>query len=307
MPKRQLTVRNKENEQQPVATRSSAKRASTNDPVPSKRSKTLHEEKDTEKENQPEPLVAAAASEPAVQPVVSEVLNVSDDEDDEGEEIDYPPSFREKKDQSEDHPTNKQYIVYEQANQPAVVVSKTARYWSNKYRKVIRHVYPDTYDLFIHNDFNCYGELEIVENCLLELSKSIFVVQQRNLARVQYVRKPANAINYVLAFRRLEALTILLEYTDSISGIDDGERFYDIMRVIGACYVTILRGLLPKSMFTKVERPDDELIKKLKRIAKQIPNFKQVLEKSMIVGYMFLSIADVCSAYTTVLAVGGMC
>ena len=307
MPRRQLTVRTKENEQpqSSLATaRSSTKRKSTGETVASKRSKALHDEKDADKENQPERPVAAPASEPVVQPVVDEVLNISDEEDDEGGEIDYPPSFRNKNDQGEDHPTNKQYVVYAKANQPPVIVSKTARYWSNKYCKTIRHVYPDSYDLYIHADFSCYGELEIVENCLLDLTKAIFVVQQRVLARTQYVRKPANKINYVLGFRRVEALTNLLENTDGISGIDDGERFDDIMRVIGACYVTILRGLLPKSMFKKVEQADGDLTKKLKKIAKQIPNFKEVLEQSLVIGFMFLSIGDICSAYTTVLRVG---
>jgi len=75
--------------------------------------------------------------------------------------------------------------------------------------------------------------------------------------------------------------------------------------VIGACYVTILQGLLPKIMFKKFDekKSDEELIKKLQKISKQIPNFKQVLEQAIIIGYMFLTIADVCSTYTNILQI----
>jgi hypothetical protein len=43
------------------------------------------------------------------------------------------------------HPTNKQYIVYE--NTEPTMVSNTARFWSRKYLKVLRHVNPDVYDV----------------------------------------------------------------------------------------------------------------------------------------------------------------
>jgi len=233
----------------------------------------------------------------------------SDDSDDELEEEEEQQqqisSIADNEDDGEDHPTNKQYLIYENAdpNKEPYIISKTARYWSLKYRKVLRHVCPDAYGMYIHADFSCYGELEIVENCLLDLTKAIFIVQQGILNRLNYVRKPSDKINYILAFRRLEALTILLDYTDGISGIDDGDRFYDIMRVIGACYVTILRGLLPKIMFEKIENIDENLVKKLTKISKQIPNFKQVLKQAIIVGYNFLTIADVCSAYTKILQI----
>jgi hypothetical protein len=56
-------------------------------------------------------------------------------------------------------------------------------------------------------------------------------------------------------------------------------------------------------MFEKIENFDENLIKKLKQISKKIPNFKQVLEQALCVGYIFLTIADVCSAYTKILQV----
>jgi hypothetical protein len=315
MPKRYLTVQNKGNEHEEqqvlsISTRSSAKRASTNELNPTKKAKI-----DVDKENEP----AISIPDNLILPVLCTLLPPPDDEleSDEESSISSIPEDEEEPQQQNpissiadnenghDHPTNKQYLIYETTdpNQEAYIISKTARYWSQKYRKVLRHVCPDAYGMYIHADFSCYGELEVVENCLHDLTKTIFVVQQGILNRANYVRKPIDKVNYVLAFRRLETLTILLDYTDGISGIDDGDRFYDIIRVIGACYVTILRGLLPKIMFEKIQTIDENLVKKLKKISKQIPNFKQVLEQAIIIGYLFLTIADVCSAYTKVLQV----
>jgi hypothetical protein len=327
MPKRYLTVQNQGNEQpQSLATntRSASKRASTDESIPAKRTKT--EVKHTNKENIPESSTNESESSLINSPILpilgllkpsadetegnddedkSSVSSVTiDDNDDEFEETPEEPisSLADNDNNGEDHPTNKQYLVYKNPNpkQEDYIISKTARYWSLRYRKVLRHVNPDLYGMYIHNDFSCYGELEVVENCLLDLTKTIFLVQQGVLIQS---RKPADKINYLLGFRRLEALTILLDYTDGISGIDDGGRFYDIIRVIGACYVTILRGLLPKIMFEKIENIDEILVKKLKKISQQLPNFKQVLEQALIIGHMFLTIADVCSAYTKILQV----
>ena len=271
MPKRTLTVQNKGNEHEQqassVITRLSSKRANTNELLPIKKSKIddTHIDKEnipkrqtrqSTKSKEPEPLPPPPSPVKIIEPTLSEVINIPDDESEsESEEEELPIPATTNDDNGTDHPTNKQYIIYENAgpNQEQFIISKTARYWNQKYRKVLRHVNPDSYGMYIHNDFSCYGELEVVENCLLDLTKAIFIVQQGILARLNYVRKAADKINYILAFRRLEALTILLDYTDEISGIDDGDRFYDIMRVIGACYVTIFRGLLPQIMFEKIE------------------------------------------------------
>jgi len=328
MPKRHLAVQNKgnEHEQQPQAssaiTRLSSKRSNINESISIKKPKI--EEKHIDKENipkrqtrqsnkpkepEPEPERSPSPVPPVniIEPVVEQILNPLNDTDSEfeDEDVEIPMSSTADDDNGIEHPTNKQYLIYENAgpNKEPFTISKTARYWNSKYRKVLHHVNPDLYGMYIHNDFNCYGELEVVENCLLDLAKAVFVVQQGILARLNYARKPADKVNYILAFRRLEALTLVLNYTDEISGIDDGDRFYDIMRVIGACYVTVLRGLLPQIMFKKIENIDGNLVKKLNKISKQIPNFKQVLEQALIVGHMFLTIADVCSAYTNILQV----
>ncbi|CAF0915420.1 unnamed protein product [Adineta steineri] len=329
MSKRHLSVQNKgaEHEQQQqqsssVLTRLSSKRANTNESNSTKKPKI--EEKYVDKENIPKrqtrqstkskvPERLPSPPPPPPPPVLSPVKiiepvldNTTDDSD--VDELEVVSDNEEEQrqaadDNGKDHPTNKQYVIYENAgpkNEP-FIISKTARFWNQKYRKVLRHVNPDAFGMYIHNDFSCYGELEVVENCLLDITKAIFIVQQGFLERLNYVRKPADKINYVLGFRRIEALSILLDFTDGISGIDDGERFGEIMRVIGACYVTILRGLLPQIMFKKVENTDKNLVKKLNTISKQIPNFKQVLERALVVGYNFLTIGDVCSAYTNIL------
>ncbi|CAF2761310.1 unnamed protein product [Rotaria sp. Silwood2] len=329
MSKRHLAVQNKgnEHEQQPqsstIQTRLSSKRANTNELISIKKPKI--EEKHVDKENIPKretrqstkakerELLPLPPSPVPVSPIETieakpdKPMNPPDNTDDEidNDEDEYLTLPIDDNDNGKDHPTNKEYVIYENArpNKQPSIISKTARYWTNKYRKNLRHVNPDAYGMYIHADFSCYGELEVVENCLLDLTKTIFIVQQGILARLNYQRKPADKVNYVLGFRRLETLTLLLEYTDSISGIDDGDRFYAIMRVIGSCYVTILRGLLPDVMFKKIQTVDEILIKKLNKILKQIPNFRQVLEQALIIGHMFLTIADVCSAYTNILQI----
>lgn len=340
MPKRYLTVQNKENDsdQQQTSTtnttaRTSTKRANTNDPIPAKKAKT--DVGQVDQENRPE----TASSPPPISIVnnpifpllyelglfnrnvydagdddsdvyaddsaTSSLTHDSDDDDDEMQDTDEPPisTLADNIDDGEDYPRNKQYLVFRNPNpnKEDYIISKTARYWSLRYRKVLRHVNPDMYGMYIHADFNCYGELEVVENCLRDLTRTLFFVQQ---GVINVPQKPAEKVNYILGFRRLEALTILLEYANSIGGIDDGDRFYDIMRVIGALYVTILGGLLPKVMFEKITTIDENLVKRLRSLARQIPNFKQVLEQALIIGHLFLTIGDVCSAYTQILQVG---
>ena len=105
----------------------------------------------------------------------SSVLSVSDDEL--GNQQQEPiSSIADNDGAGEDHPTNKQYLIYTNSNpnKDGYVISKTARYWSLKYRKDLRHVIPDLYNMYIHSDFECYGELEVVENCLMDLTKTLF-------------------------------------------------------------------------------------------------------------------------------------
>jgi len=146
--------------------------------------------------------------------------------------------------------------------------------------------------MYIHNDFICYGELEVIENCLIDIVKGIFFKRKNQM----------NFSHYILTFRRLEALTIVLDCTDNFSSMDDGARFVEIIRVIGACYVTILRDLLPKSMFNNEELNNEEM-RKLNKISHQLPNFKEVIKRALIIGHMYLTIGDTFSGYTNILQV----
>ena len=311
MPKRPLTVQNKgpeskaEASSSTAAARSSVKRPMTVESSVSKKIKV--QPKEEEEEKKPigkENLPKESKVQPKPKPVPTPIDWSLSEAEDEEEEIDYPTSAINNKDGSRQHPTHKEYLVYDNIKSlPTRVVSKTARYWSTKYLKALNRVHPDMYRMYINNDFNGYGQVEVVENCLLDLTKSVFMAQRGVLSRMQEVPKPNDKVNYTLGFRRLEALTILLDNAEGISGIDDGDRFYELMRVVGACYVTILRGLLPKAMFQKLDKTDAALEKALKKIAKHLPNFKQALEEALIVGHGFLSLANVCSIYTSVIQV----
>ena len=308
MPKRPFTVQNKgpESTAEPssTGTRASLKRPTTVEPSVSKKIKVQPKEEEEQKPIGKENIPKKSKAQPKPKPVPIKIeLSLTDAEEEE-EEIDYPKSAINNKDGSRQHASYKEYLVYDGENGGASrVISKTARYWGTKYLKALNRVHPDAYGMYINNDFSSYGQVEVVENCLLDLTKAVFIVQRGVLNRMQEVPKPSNKVNYILGFRRLEALTIVLDHADSISSIDDGDQFYDIMRVIGACNVTILRGLLPKTMFRKLNKTDAALEKAAKKIAKRLPNFKQVLEQAMIVGHSFLSIADVCSIYTSVIQV----
>ena len=303
MPKRYLTVQNKDDEQQQTLSKVKSLRKNNDQTVKKSEIKETNIDKENKPKRQSNDKTNKRKHSPSINIEVISDTNQTDSDNDEVEE----PLFSsiDDEDHGKDYPANKQYLIYENATpkKEPLIISKTARYWSFKYRKVLCHVNPDAYGMYIHADFSCYGELEVVENCLLDLTKSVFIVQQGILDRLSFKSKPVEKVNYVLGFRRLEALTILLDYTNGISGIDDGERFGNMIRVIGACYVTILHGLLPRTMFKKLDKIDDNLIKTLNKIAKQIPNFKQVLERALIIGHMFVTIGDICSAYTNILQV----
>ena len=147
--------------------------------------------------------------------------------------------------------------------------------------------------MYIHNDFVCYGELEVIENCLIDITKKVFHKRKDQL----------NFHHCILAFRRLEALTIVLDNAHCFVSIDDVSRFHEIIRVIGACYVTILRSLLPKAMLIDNEELNNDDMEKLHKISQQLPNFKQVLKRALIFGHIILSTGSILSAYTNILQV----
>jgi hypothetical protein len=124
MPKRTHDSENKENEPEPGAITASesapTKRVKTVDQPLNDRKEEPQSDHDDEEEN-------------------------DDDDDDDEEQGPIPISAVLVLNEGTIHPTNKQYIVYEGTD--LGMVSKTARFWSRKYLKIIPHVDPDRYDV----------------------------------------------------------------------------------------------------------------------------------------------------------------
>ena len=145
--------------------------------------------------------------------------------------------------------------------------------------------------MYIHNDFMSYGQLEVIENILLDMAKGIFPSTQTILTFPRAI----------YAFRRWEALILLLvEDLFAWTSIDDGQRISDIIRVIGACSVTILRQLFPPAFFQPIETFDRE---QLKKISDRLLNFKSILEQAIHLGHQLGEIRGYSSAFTHILQV----
>lgn len=107
MSKRPLDIEDKENEEP----------SSSTEPIRTKRSKTVEDEEDDEEDEE------------------------LDDEENEPLSIGAVIEHNE----GTVHPTNKEYFIYE--NTEPTMISKTARFWSRKYLKVLHHVNPDAYEV----------------------------------------------------------------------------------------------------------------------------------------------------------------
>lgn len=149
--------------------------------------------------------------------------------------------------------------------------------------------------MYIHNDFACYGALEVIENSLLDLVKLI-PTQPKALPAVPRA---------VQLFRRWEAVILLLDEASNFIGIDDGDRFDKMVRLVGACSVTVLRHLLPKSMFNPMgdELLTDEDMDRFEKISERLLNFQEVLEKALRIGHVLINIGTIPSAFTNILQV----
>ena len=149
--------------------------------------------------------------------------------------------------------------------------------------------------MYIHNDFACDGALEVIENSLLDLVKLI-PPQPKSLPTVPRA---------VQLFRRWEAFVLLLDEASSFIGIDDGDRFGQMVRLVGACSVTVLRHLLPKSMFNPIgdELLNEEDMDRLEKISERLLNFQEVLEKALRIGHVLINIRTIPSAFTNILQV----
>eukprot|EP00798_Chlamydomonas_sp_ICE-L_P004100 gene4100-14201_t len=125
---------------------------------------------------------------------------------------------------------------------------------------------PDAFGVYIYNDYHGYGCVEVIENCLKEVKKAV------------------SKKNYGAAFQHLEGLTIWnIEDGLTWSGIDNGEQFSALVKLIGAALVFVTRNLDDL----------DEL--------KDIPNFKFVLEKAKEVGESMNQIGDPVSNFPAAL------
>lgn len=139
MSKRQLDAENKENEpeqyQSFITTSPSVSNSiRSNEPNPRKKAKII-----------------AATTVPQLEPSLDEnndddeEEDEEDDDDHDDEEGPWPIGAVIQHNEGKMHPTNKQYIIYD--NTEPDTISKTARFWSRKYLKVLQHVDPDTYDV----------------------------------------------------------------------------------------------------------------------------------------------------------------
>jgi len=91
-----------------------------------------------DKENQPEKKTK----------VIDDIQEVESPPDDDDEEVEglLPIGSVIEENEGHIHPTNKLYFIYE--NTEPNMISNTARFWSRKYLKVLRHVNPDAYDVY---------------------------------------------------------------------------------------------------------------------------------------------------------------
>ena len=104
--------------------------SSSDEPIPAKKSKlSSHEE-----EEHLQPLPSASSEE-----------EEEDDDDDDDDEENQPIPIAAVIEHNEGtiHPSNKEYFIYQ--NTEPSIISKTARFWSRKYLKVLHHVNPDVY------------------------------------------------------------------------------------------------------------------------------------------------------------------
>jgi hypothetical protein len=120
MSKRHFNIENKENEE----------------PNPAKKAKIIEQESLTDEEENEKSSSAKNDNE--------KPESLTDDEEEEEKEP-WPIASVIEKNNGKIHPTNKQYFIYE--NTQPTMISNTARFWSRKYLKVLRHVNPDVYNV----------------------------------------------------------------------------------------------------------------------------------------------------------------
>lgn len=80
-------------------------------------------------------------------------------------------------------------------------------------------------------------------------------------------------------------LCVCVHFLKYCLGIDDGERYYEFARVIGAAWVSIV----------------EQLEKKPKLLARSLTNYEDVLNMAIKVGNLLNEFGDPCTGYPTAL------
>jgi hypothetical protein len=136
--------------------------------------------------------------------------------------------------------------------------------------------------MYIHQDFIDYGAFELMENCLIDLANDIFLSKTM----------PMNFSRSIYAFRRWEALILLFDpILTSITRINDDKRCQHMIRLIGACSITILNHLLPKSIFKSFSTAPMSKFdrQQIHKVSQYLLNFKIILQHALIIADRLLS------------------
>jgi hypothetical protein len=124
---------------------------------------------------------------------------------------------------------------------------------------------PQLHDMFISPEFQAQGVTEVLENELLGVYE--FLVEEQSFTR---------------AFRHLEGMLGFLErYDEDWTGIDDDERVGQLTRVLGAAWVTTLKGLQEEQVAHTAT----------------LPNLQQVLKRAIRLGNQLNALSKPASNY----------
>lgn len=149
------------------------------------------------------------------------------------------------------------------------------------------------FKIYVHEDFVCYAEFELIENVIFDFVKDLKFLST-NEKQITFART-------IYAFRRWEALIILVHKSLAWTRIDHGQRLLDIVRLIDACSVAIVRKVFPQAFF---ERFQEEIhSKQLKKIFDRLINLKTIFECAVSLGDQLSKIVDYSSEFIRLLEI----